>query len=439
MVTNKSKRKAKKMVTSLLAVGMAFGMVTATAGSTVNAEVKDDTSVWSWEDASKIERTEDNTAPQITEDEINDIAPDLYVWDTWPLRDRDGSVAKVNGYKVIFSLTAEKEGITPSERHGMAKIRYFYSKDGKDWKLGGLVYDPDKALGSRQWAGSAMLDDGEVTLFYTATGRKSNETKTYEQRLAKVTADISASNKEGVQLDSNEDHEILLEADGEKYQTLEQSQGKGVIYSFRDPWFFKDPKSGEEYLLFEGNSPGLASEQTCQPENIGSPSFQKTHEAPEEAALYNGAVGIAKKGDSLSDWEMMDPLLEADCVNQQLERPHFMVKGNQYYLFFISHKFTFAPQLTGPDGLYGFTSKSIHGEYEPLNESGLVVANPENDPLQAYSWVVLPHGEVSSFVNKYKTEDGEQKFGGTLAPTLKVNFHKDESKIVNESKFPTLK
>ncbi|MCD5324878.1 MULTISPECIES: glycoside hydrolase family 68 protein [Pontibacillus] len=426
--------KRKAVVTTALTATLVAGSLS----TTVQAEVDEDTSLWSWEQADKIERTKDNTAPQISEEEIQDIAPDLYVWDTWPLRNRDGSVARVNGYKVIFSLTAEKEGVTPSERHGIAKIRYFYSKDGKSWELGGLAYDPEEALGSRQWAGSAMMDDGKVNLFYTATGRKSNETKTYEQRLARVTADIEAD-KDGVELTSNGDHEILLEADGEHYQTLEQSEGKGIIYSFRDPWFFQDPKSGEEYLVFEGNSAGTASEQTCQPENIGSKSFQKKHDAPEDAALYNGAVGIAKKGEDLSDWNLQEPILEADCVNQQLERPHFMVKGNQYYLFTITHKFTFAPQVSGPDGLYGFTSKSLHGDYEPLNDSGLVIANPENDPLQAYSWVVLPHGEVSSFVNKYKTEDGEQKFGGTLAPTLKLSVHKDETKIVNESKFPKIK
>ncbi|GGD15876.1 glycoside hydrolase family 68 protein [Pontibacillus salipaludis] len=426
--------KRKAVVTTALATTLVAGSLS----TQVQAEVDEDTSVWSWEQADKIERTDENTAPQISEEEIKDIAPDLHVWDTWPLRNRDGSVARVNGYKVIFSLTAKKEGVTPSERHGIAKIRYFYSKDGKSWEMGGLAYDPEQALGSRQWAGSAMIDDGKVNLFYTATGRKSNETKTYEQRLAKVSADIE-TNKDGVELTSNGDHEILLEADGEHYQTLEQSEGKGVIYSFRDPWFFQDPKSGEEYLVFEGNSAGTASEQTCQPANYGSESFQQTHDAPEDAKLYNGAVGIAKKGEDLSDWNLQKPILEADCVNQQLERPHFMVKGNQYYLFTITHKFTFAPQITAPDGLYGFTSDSLHGDYKPLNDSGLVIANPENDPLQAYSWVVLPHGEVSSFVNKYNTEDGEQKFGGTLAPTLKLSVHKDETKIVNESKFPKIK
>lgn len=115
------------LVTTALVSTLAFG-------SSVSAETSQ-TSNWTIEDASQIERTKDTTAPYI-EPDFEKMAPELHVWDTWPLRNKDGSVAKVNGYYVIFSLTAPSD-LLPGKRHDVATIRYFYSKDGKSWKLGG--------------------------------------------------------------------------------------------------------------------------------------------------------------------------------------------------------------------------------------------------------------------------------------------------------------
>jgi len=36
---------------------------------------------------------------------------------------------------------------------------------------------------------------------------------------------------------------------------------------------------------------------------------------------------------------------------------------------------------TDPDRTYGFVADSLHGDYEPLDESGLVVADPEEQPF----------------------------------------------------------
>ncbi|WP_345243195.1 glycoside hydrolase family 68 protein [Pontibacillus salipaludis] len=412
----------------------------------LHAEPKSESpAAWTHQEASKIERDSSNTAPLIEKEEIEQMAPNHWVWDTWPLRNKDGSVAKVNGYKVIFALTAPDD-VLPGKRHDIATIRYFYSKNGQDWKMGGEAFDPEQAYGSRQWAGSAMVEDGNIHLFYTATGRKGEDGITYEQRLALANGEMTVS-KDGISF-SDWSHDIILEPQGEYYQTEEQSEG-GILYSFRDPWYFEDPKTGEEYITFEGNSAGQASEQTCQPRNIGDEQYQGSTEVSNEASAYNGNVGLAKlDSDDYTEWETLPPVLEADCVNQQLERPHFVMKGNQYYLFVDSHKFTFSPGIEGPDGLYGFTADSLYGNYEPLNESGLVVANPEDNPFQAYSWIVLPNGNVISFVNYIDLGDVSLKevgaqpvdfqyehFGGTLAPTLKLSIHKDETRIVNELQY----
>ena len=52
-----------------------------------------------------------------------------------------------------------------------------------------------------------------------------------------------------------------------------------------------------------------------------------------------------------------------------------------------------------------------YGDYEPLNESGLVIANPEEAPFQAYSWLAMPQGDnilVESFENFTGLDDTSQ-------------------------------
>lgn len=354
------------------------------------------------------------------------ISPDLNIWDMWPLMTKDGSVAELpGGWRVLFALSAPRS-VLPGKRHDIARIAYFYSRNGYDWIQGGLLFEEGTAFGSRQWAGSAMLDDdGRIYFFYTATGRRGEAQITYEQRIALASFDY-VSNLDGVRFVNFAPHQIILEPDGVLYQTQEQSSG-GIIYAFRDPFFFKDPATGCEYLLFEGNVAGTASDINCGPG------------VPEEARYYTGNIGIALlRNDDYSEWELLPALLEATCNNQQTERPHIVVRNGNYYLFTDSHKFTFAPGLVpgpGPDGLYGFVASRLRGNYVPLNDGGLVLANPPQEEYQAYSWLVLPDFSVLSFIDNFNlqgisidevgnlpAEFQFAHFGGTLAPTVQLEL-----------------
>lgn len=422
-------------------------ILTPAISSTVLAQGTAAVSNWTREVASQIKLNDSNTAPIINKEDLEKMSPDYLVWDTWPLQDRQGHPAVVNGYKIIFALTVPRD-VIPGKRHDTAEIRYFYSKDGKGWELGGLVFNDGKALGSRQWAGSAFIDkDGKIHMFYTATGRKNETRLTYEQRIATTTGDIVTTNTT-VTFKNWSDHKIILEPDGKYYQTQEQSNLGDLSYSFRDPYFFEDPKSGEQYILFEANTSGTAAERTCQPEQIGSIEFRQTHDTPEKAKLYNGSIGIAKASNgNLTEFKELPPLLEANCVNEELERPNVIVKGNNYYLFTKTHTGKFAPGLKGPEGLYGFTSSSLFGSYKPLNGSGLVIGNPGDNPYQGYSWLVMPNGTVISYVEyvdvegKSIDEIGQESpeyqkehFGGMLAPSLKISITQDRTDIVTEKK-----
>lgn len=101
--------------------------------------------------------------------------------------------------------------------------------------------------------------------------------------------------------------------------------------------------------------------------------------------------------------------------------------------------------MTGPDGLYGFVADALDGEYRPLNGSGLVATNPPEAPFQAYSWMAFAHDEevlVQSFLNYYDfagdsldaiadlpEAEQRERFGGTLAPTLRLALDGDSTRL----------
>ncbi len=393
-----------------------------------------ETPAWTREHAAGLTRTEETVAPIIYPPELP-IDPELHLWDTWLLRDRDGSIAEIDGYRVILALTSTS-ALLPGKRHDVATIRYFYSADGKNWHTGGPVFkndageiEGDRPFGSRQWAGSALYDDGTVYAYYTASGQRDEAELSYTQRLAVGHGGSVRTDGEGLSIDGPWTHEIIAEPDGDRYET--EPQSRGMIYTFRDPWFFEDDTG--TYLLFEANTPVPADSAACD----GDPAQQE----------FNGSVGIAESptGDP-TDFELREPLLDAVCVNQELERPHIVVRDGTYYLFISSHMHTFAPGIEGYDALYGFAADSLFGEYKPLNDSGLVVTNPANAPFQAYSWLVYDHGDellVNSFFNYYDFDrpslddvallpepEQRRRFGGTPAPTVRLGVDGQRTRVL---------
>ena len=390
---------------------------------------------WSRAAAGKLRRTTETVVP-VVYPPAERVGDDFHLWDTWLLRTRDGRPATPGGVRVIFALTAP-EDLLPGKRHDVAEIRCLYSPDGRAWHDAGPVFDPDGPLGSRQWAGSALFepdpDDptrGEVTLYYTAAGEADETDLSYTQRLAAGTDGRLTVDDGTATLTGPWRHETLLRPDGVRYET--EAQSRGMIYTFRDPWFFEDPATGETHLLFEANVPVPEDSDRC-----GGDS---------EAQSFNGCVGLATSPDGdPTTFEAESPLLHAVCVNQELERPHVVVCDGRYYLFVSSHRHTFAPGFDGFDALYGFVADDLRGEYRPLDDTGLVVTNPANAPYQTYSWLAYPHAEellVASFFNYYdlgglSLDDvaglppAEQfaRFGGTLAPTVRVAVDGDETRV----------
>ncbi|MBO3749984.1 glycoside hydrolase family 68 protein [Streptosporangiaceae bacterium NEAU-GS5] len=332
---------------------------------------------------------------------VGRVLADDDVWDMWPIQDEDGSVAVLCGQELWMALAAPAVG-HPEERHDVARIRLL-TTDGHGWKDRGPVFADGVSLGSREWSGSAVRrPDGTVSVFYTAAGHRGEARRTFVQRVAEAQLKLVAGDG-GPQLDQHADHREVLRSDGGTYLLADEVDGgPGRIRAFRDPGWFRDPADGREYLLVAASVPWRDR--------------------------FMGAVALA--GAAGDGWALQPPLVVADGVNHEIERPHIVVHNGSYYLFFTTQRQSFHPPDSAPTGLYGFAAAGLTGPYEPLNGSGLVIRNPQDEPDLAYAWLVVPDLRVVSFLN-YRATDGRypwqapeaaarHAFGGTFAPILQL-------------------
>ncbi|SDM35518.1 levansucrase [Nonomuraea maritima] len=358
---------------------------------------------WTSRHLGLLAETASTTAPVFDPPALPRILPDLDLWDLWPVQDEDGSTSVVNGQELWMALSAPAVG-HPEERHDRARLRLL-GRDGATWTDLGNAFADGASPGSREWSGSAVRRaDGTVSVYYTAAGRRGEARPTYRQSVIETRPTLIADGG-GILLRRDAEHREVLRSDGRTYLSADEPDGApGRIRAFRDPGWFRDPADGRDHLL--------AAASTAHEDG------------------FTGAIALADERDGA--WSLLPPLLIADGINHELERPHVVVHDSRYYLFFCTQRHTFHPADRAPTGLYGFTAPSLTGPYEPLNGSGLVLRNPSGEPDQAYAWLVLPDLHVVSFAN-YRTREGvdlrsadaaqaRANFGGTIAPTLRLTL-----------------
>ncbi len=335
------------------------------------------------------------------------------IWDLWPVQEEDGPTAVVSGAELWMALSAPAAG-HPEERHDRARIRLLARTAGR-WRDLGDVFADGTSPGSREWSGSAVRRaDGTVSVFYTASGVRGEARPTFHQRVVEARPRLTTAGG-GVQLERDVEHRVILHA-GDPYLPADDVDGgPGRIRAFRDPGWFRDPADGREHLLVAASVP-----------------WQDR---------FMGAVALATA--TPAGWSLLPPLVCAEGVHHELERPHVVVHASRYYLFFCTNRQVFHPAGSAgsaPTGLYGFVAPALTGPYEPLNGSGLVIRNPPAQPDQAYAWLVLPNLRVASFVN-YLSPDGldpwragaaeaRARFGGTAAPVLDLALNGTGTTVV---------
>lgn len=402
---------------------------------------------------------EEQTMPTISAD-FPDTNPKVWVWDTWTLTDAHANQISYKGWEVIFALTADRHaGYSFDDRHVHARQGFFYRKAGipaskrpanGGWRYGGNVF-PAGATASvfsgqtvtnqAEWSGSTRLfRNSTIRAFYTdlAFNRnsKGQDITPADARIVQSAGKIHADKKRVWFTGLQKQHE-LLRPDGKFYQTGAQNS----FYNFRDPFTFEDPKHpGKTYMVFEGNTAVQRGARTCTAADLGyqpgDPAAEDLNQVMDSGATNQQAnVGLAVADNRyLTKWHFLPPILSANCVTDQTERPQIYITGGKYYLFTISHRSTYAAGIDGPDGVYGFVGDGIRSDFQPVNGSGLALGNPTdlNTPhgapfalgsdenpnaYQSYSHYVMPGGLVESFIDAV----GRRR-GGSLAPTVRLKI-----------------
>jgi levansucrase len=354
---------------------------------------------WTRRHLDRIVESPATTAPEIAWPAPR-VLPGDDVWDLWPIQEPDGPPVVLDGAELWMALSAPAHG-HPEDRHDVARLRLL-ARRGESWTDLGHVFADGASLGSREWSGSAIRRaDGSVSIFYTAAGRAGEDRPTFIQRVVEARRTLVVDNgrvRLGALLAQREIGRSLRP---EYLPANEIDGGPGQIRAFRDPGWFRDPADGREHLLIAASVPSRDG--------------------------FMGAVALARN--RREGWELLPPLLRADGIHHELERPHVIVRDGRYYLFFSASRHSFHPEDCAPTGLYGFVAPRLIGPYEPLNGSGLVLRNPPAEPDQAYAWLVLDDLRVVGFANYHSgggAGDARARFGGTIAPILRLTL--DEAK-----------
>lgn len=344
----------------------------------------------------------------IGEAQARRILPDLLLWDMWPLQLPDGRLAHVNGGSLWMILTAPDRS-DPVLRHFEAKIRLL-QLDAAGWHdLGDLL---PQGLGDyeREWSGSAVLEDGAVTLYFTAAGFAAHPGG-FQQRLVETSGTLQHDGR----ITGWSPVREIFAADGAVYLAADKHEGvPGTVKAFRDPAVFVDPADGARYIAFTAS---LAASQSD----------------------FNGAIGLARQ-DADGAWQLMDPIVHADTLNNELERAQLLAHQGLYYVFWSTQRSVFAPDgPAGPTGFYGMMAERLSGPWRPLNGTGLVIANPDAEPMQAFSWFASSELLVSSFVDHWGLQGRDpaanacvaaETFGGTPAPMVQIALNGANAYIV---------
>ncbi len=347
-----------------------------------------------------------DSAPLIEDADVIRIAPDLDIWDAWPIQDADGMPSLLDGGESLWMALGAPRFPDPDTRHGHARI-HLLSHNVRGWTHLGPALSDGFSPGSREWSGSALLaaDRRSLTLFFTATGHRDEAALTFEQRLFRAEATLVKGDAGYRLSDWRALQEIILR-DPAHYMASDAGSGAvGTIKAYRDPAYFRDPRDGRHHIFFAGSLAGSNS-------------------------AFNGVVGWAIAADDrLKVWQTRPPLIIADTLNNELERPHAVFHDGLYYMFWSTQNHVFNPHgPVGPTGLYGMVSEQLSGPWHPLNGTGLVFANPASAPKQAYSWLVMPDLQVTSFIDAWGSngsDDHARRFGATFAPMLQLRLDGD--------------
>ncbi|MDN3954733.1 glycoside hydrolase family 68 protein [Sporolactobacillus laevolacticus] len=382
---------------------------------------------------------------------------DMDVWDSWPLQNSDGTVAEYNGYHIVFAMAGRPNS-------GENYLYMFYQKVGDNsidgWKNAGRVFSgvdlsnsSDSVLKNQtqEWSGTAYKIGNKIRLFYTSfSDKQSNGDNDFNQVLSTAQVDVDAD-LSSVKISGIEDHKSIFGGDGKTYQSIEQFRDEGLFNSgdnhgMRDPHYVED--NGHKYLIFQANTGSATGYQEYR--SLYNKAYYGGDDAyfsssknsllartdKNHAILANAAIGIVELNDDYTLKKVMNPLLTANLVTEETERPNIVKIDGKWYLFAITKGYTERVDGFTADDNYmiGYVSDNLTGPYRPMNRTGLVLASTEgfNSRTYTYSYYAIPvsSGSNQLLITSYMTNRSISSTDhSTFAPSFLLSVNGDQTQV----------
>ncbi|WP_455468212.1 glycoside hydrolase family 68 protein [Streptococcus salivarius] len=379
---------------------------------------------------------------------------DLDVWDSWAVQNpRTKLVENWNGYQLAVAMMG-----VPGKNDSHLYLLYnkFGDNSLQNWKNAGSIFGYGLDELDQQWSGSAILNsDGSVQLFYTKVDTRDHGKN--HQKIASITLNLG-HDSEKVWINSTENDQVIFEGDGYHYQTFDQwnatNRGADNI-AMRDAHIVEE-EDGSRYLVFEastGTENYQGAHQIFDLSNYGGDSnfkvksllqILKNGDITSRATWANAAIGILKlNGDEKKPKveKVYSPLITANMVSDEIERPSLVKLDGKYYLFAASRlnrgsndDAWYAANTAVGDNvvMVGYVSDNLLGGYKPLNNSGVVLTAsvPADWRTATYSYYAVPVKDYNDriLVTSYMTNRGEVAGKGnnaTWGPSFLVQILPD--------------
>lgn len=379
---------------------------------------------------------------------------DLDVWDSWAVQNpRTKLVENWNGYQLAVAMMG-----VPGKNDSHLYLLYnkFGDNSLQNWKNAGSIFGYGLDELDQQWSGSAILNsDGSVQLFYTKVDTRDHGKN--HQKIASITLNLG-HDSEKVWINSTENDQVIFEGDGYHYQTFDQwnatNRGADNI-AMRDAHIVEE-EDGSRYLVFEastGTENYQGAHQIFDLSNYGGDSnfkvksllqILKNGDITSRATWANAAIGILKlNGDEKKPKveKVYSPLITANMVSDEIERPSLVKLDGKYYLFAASRlnrgsndDAWYAANTAVGDNvvMVGYVSDNLLGGYKPLNNSGVVLTAsvPADWRTATYSYYAVPVKGYNDriLVTSYMTNRGEVAGKGnnaTWGPSFLVQILPD--------------
>lgn len=379
---------------------------------------------------------------------------ELEIWDSWPVQDaKTGHVYNWNGYQLVVAMMGIPK---TSDSHLYLLYNKYGDNNFDNWKNAGSIFGYNETPLNQQWSGSATVNsDGTIQLYYT---RVNTADGSFHQTIATTTVVLSHDDQD-VKIERLENDHALFDGDDFHYQSHDQWDKTRDLgpdnTALRDAHIVED-NDGGRYLVFEastGNENYQGQHQIYNMTNYGGDmaynvksmfDILNDEDMKTRATWANAAIGILKLNDNEKYPQvekLYTPLISANMVSDEIERPNVVKLGDKYYLFAatrLNHgtnvkAWTKADQAVGDNVLMvGYVSDNLTSGYKPLNGSGVVLTAsvPANWRTATYSYYAVPVEGYNDrvLVTAYMTNRGEVAGAGknaTLAPSFLVQINPD--------------